>query len=67
MIIYLNFKKYYRIYCWNASRDIRDDNNDKFINVITNMETTSCIVYVVFRTFATVKLEYNKTDGLIVS
>ena len=66
LISYQNFKKYYGIYCWNVARDIRNDNNDKFINIITDIESTSCIVYVVFRRFTSVKLEYNKTDGLIV-
>ena len=47
LIAYPNFKNYYRIYCFNVSRNIRDDHNNKFINIITNMETTSCSVYVV--------------------
>ena len=36
------------------------------MNMITNMEETSCTVYVVFKMFSTVKLEYDKNDGLIV-
>ena len=36
------------------------------MNIITNIESTSCILYVVFKTSSKVKLEYNKTDGLIV-
>ena len=44
LITYPNFKNYYRIYCFNVSRNIRDDYNNKFINIITNMETTSCSV-----------------------
>ena len=47
LITYPNFKNYYRIYCFNVSRNIRDDHNNKFINILTNMETTSCSVYVV--------------------
>ena len=66
LITYPNFKKYCRIYCWNVSRNIRDDHNNKFMNIVTNMESTSCTVYVVFKTFSTVKLEYNKNDGLVV-
>ena len=66
LITYPNFKKYYRIYCFNVSRNIRDNHNNKFMNIITNMESTSCSVYVVFKTSSKVKLEYNKTDGLIV-
>ena len=66
LITYPNFKKYYRIYCFNVSRNIRDDHNNKFINIITNMETTSCSVYVVLKTHSSVKLEYSKSNGLIV-
>ena len=47
LITYPNFKNYYRIYCFNVSRNIRDDHNNKFINIITNMETTSCVVYII--------------------
>ena len=66
LIAYPNFKKYYRIYCFIVSRNIRDDHNNKFINIITNMETTSCTVYVVLKTHSSVKLEYSKNNGLIV-
>ena len=66
LITYLNFKKCYRIYCFNVARNIRDDHNNKFINIITNMETTSCTVYVVLKTHSNVKLEYSKNNGLIV-
>ena len=61
-----NFKNYYRIYCFNVARNIRDDHNNKFINIITNMETTSCTVYIVLKTHSSVKLEYSKSNGLIV-
>ena len=30
------------------------------------MESTSCTVYVIFKTSSTVKLEYNKNNGLVV-
>ena len=30
------------------------------------MEDTACTVYVVFKTLSSVKLEYNKADGLII-
>ena len=30
------------------------------------METTSCIVHIVLKTHSSVKLEYSKTNGLIV-
>ena len=66
LITYPSFKNYYRIYCFNVARNIRDDHNNKFINIITNMETTSCAVYIVLKTHSSVKLEYSKTNGLIV-
>ena len=49
LITYPNFKNYSKIYCFNVSRNIRDDHNNKFINIITNMETTSCVVYIVLK------------------
>ena len=66
LITYPNFKNYYRIYCFNVSRNIRDDHNNKFINIITNMETTSCAVYIVLKTHSSVKLNYSKSNGLVV-
>ena len=66
LITYPNFKKYYRIYCFNVARNIRDNNNNKFFNIITDMETSSCTVYVILKTNSSVKLEYSKNNGLIV-
>ena len=61
-----SFRQYYRIYCFNVSRNVRDDHNNKFMNIITNIGNTACTVYIVFKTLNNVKLEYNKTNGLIV-
>ena len=66
LISYENFIQYYRVYCFNVSRNIRDDHNNKFMNIITNLEESACTVYVVFKTFSAVKLEYNKSNGLVV-
>ena len=66
LISYENFRQYYRVYCFNVSRNIRDNHNNKFINIITNLEESACTVYVVFKTFSSVKLEYNKNNGLVV-
>ena len=66
LISYDNFRKYYKIYCWNISREIRNNNNNKFINIIIDLGSTSCTVYAVFRTFSTVKLEYSKNNGLTI-
>ena len=63
LITYPNFKNYYRIYFFNVARNIRDDHNNKFINIITNMETTSCSVYVVLKTHSSVRLKYSKSNG----
>ena len=66
LISYENFRQYYRIYCFNVSRNVRDNHNNKFMNIITNIEESACTVYIVFKTFRSVKLEYNKNNGLIV-
>ena len=66
LINYENFREYYRIYCFNVSRNIRDNHNNKFINIITDIEESAITAYVVFKTFSTVKLEYNKSNGLVV-
>ena len=66
LISYENFRQYYRVYCFNVSRNIRDNHNNKFMNIITNIEESAITAYVVFKTFSTVKLEYNKNNGLIV-
>ena len=65
-VTYPNFKNYYRIYCFNVSRNIRGDHNIKFINIKTNMEMTSCTVYIVLKTHRSVKLNYSKSNGLVV-
>ena len=65
LITYPSFKNY-RIYCFNVSRNIKDDHSNKFINIITNMETTSCTVYIVLKTHSSVKLNYSKSNGLVV-
>ena len=65
IINYNDYINYYRIY-WNISREIKDDNANKFINILTGMETASCKVYVVFKTAASFTLKYSKNDKLIV-
>ena len=57
---------YYRIYFWNIAKQIKDDNANKFINILTGMETASCEVYIVFKTHASITLKYSKNDKLIV-
>ena len=66
LINYIEYLNYYRIYFWNISRQIKDDNANKFINIITGMETAACEVYIVFKTSASITLKYSKNDKLIV-
>ena len=66
LISYENFRQYYRIYFFNVSRNIRDNHNNKFMNIITNIEESACTVYIVFKTFSSVKLEYDRNNGLVV-
>ena len=66
IINYDDYINYYRIYFWNISRQIKDDNANKFINIITGMEESACEVYIVFKTSASVTLKYSKNDKLIV-
>ena len=66
LINYIEYLNYYRIYFWNISRQIKNDNAKKFINIITGMETAACEVYIVFKTSASITLKYSKNDKLIV-
>ena len=66
LINYIEYLNYYRIYFWNISRQIKNDNANKFINIITGMETAACEVYIVFKTSVSVTLKYSKNDKLIV-
>ena len=66
IINYDDYINYYRISFWNISRQIKDDNANKFINILSGMETSACKVYVVFKTAASITLKYSKNDKLIV-
>ena len=66
IINYDDYISYYRIYFWNISKQIKDDNANKFINILSGMETSACKVYVVFKTSASIALKYSKNDKLIV-
>ena len=66
IINYDDYINYYRIYFWNISRQIKDDNANKFINILTGMETSACEVYIVFKTSASITMKYSKNDKLIV-
>ena len=66
LINYIEYFNYYRIYFWNISRQIKDNSANKFINILTGIETDSCEVYVVFKTVACITMKYSKNDKLIV-
>ena len=66
IINYDDYNNYYRIYFWNISRQILHDNANKFIDILTGMETASCEVYIVFKISAGITLKYSKNDKLIV-
>ena len=66
IINYDDYINYYRIYFRNIFRQIKDDIANKFINILTGMETSSCEVYIVFKTSASITLKYSKNDKLIV-
>ena len=44
IINYDDYINYYRICFWNISRQIKDDNANKFINILSGMETSACEV-----------------------
>ena len=66
IINYDDYINYYRIYFWNISRQIKDDNANKFIDILSGMETSACKVYVLFKASASITLKYSKNDKLIV-
>ena len=66
IINYDDYINYYRIYFFNISRQIKDDNANKFINILTGLETASCEIHIVFKTSASITMKYSKNDKLIV-
>ena len=63
IITYKEFLENYRIYCFNVNRQTQNDINNKFMNIITNIENTSSTVYIVWRNYSTIEMEYTK-NGL---
>ena len=60
-ITYKEFLENYKICCFNVNRQTQNDNNNKFINIITNIENTSSTVYIVWRKYSTIEMEYTKS------
>ena len=63
IITYKEFLENYRIYCFNVNRQTQNDNNNKFMNIITNIESASSNVYIVWKNYSVIEMEYNK-NGL---
>ena len=63
IITYKEFLENYRIYCFNVNRQTQNDSNNKFMNIITNIESTSSTVYIVWRNYSVIEMEYTK-NGL---
>ena len=59
IITYKEFLENYRIYCFNVNRQTKNDNNNKFMNIITNIENTST-VFIVWRNYSVIEMEYTK-------
>ena len=64
IISYEEFLENYKIYCFNVNRQTQNDSNNKFMNIITNIENTSSTVYIVRKNYSVIEMEYNK-NGLI--
>ena len=60
IITYKEYLENYRIYCFNVDRQTQNDNNNKFMNIITNIENTSSTVYIVWRNYSIIEMEYTK-------
>ena len=68
LITYNEFKKHYRIYCFNTNRETHLDNSSRFMNIITNInieDIADPTIYVIWRNYATITMKYGK-DGLTV-
>ena len=64
----MNLKTYYRIYCFNTNRETHNDNSNRFMNIITNInikDIADPTIYVIWRNYTTITMNYSK-DGLSV-
>ena len=50
----------YRIYCFNVNRNTQ---NNKFMNITTNIDNTTSTIFIVWKNYSTIEMEYNK-NGL---
>ena len=63
IISYEEYLKNYRIYCFNVNRETQNDRNNKFMNIMTNIENTTSTIFFIWRNYSTIEMEYTK-DGL---
>ena len=64
----ITFKTYYRIYCFNINRETNNDNGNRYMNIVTNIdikEIKTPTIYVVWRNYVKITMNYSK-NGLIV-
>ena len=67
LINYSDFLENHRIYSLNLDRIIKDDKSNKFINITCqSVSNNIATVYAVFKTYASITMKYDKTNGLIV-
>ena len=70
LIKYNEFIDNYRVYTFNVNRQTHDDNSNKFMNIISNLDINedgdNTIVYIVWRNYATITMKYDKNNGFIV-
>ena len=67
LITFNEFKTYYRIYCFNTNRETHNDNSNRYMDIISNIDTenTASTIYKVWRNYATITINYSK-NSLVV-
>ena len=63
IITYKEYLENYRIYYFNVNRQTQNDNNNKFMNIITNIENTLSTVLIIWKNHSVIEMEYTK-NGL---
>ena len=62
IITYKEFLDDYRIYTFNVNRETQNDRNKKFMNVMTNNDNTASTIFVIWRNYAVIEMEYTKDE-----
>ena len=63
IITYKELLDNYRIYCFNVNRETQNDQNDKFMNIITNIDNTTSTIFVIWKNYSIIEMKYAK-NGL---